>query len=332
MTIDLRPLSLGEILDRSVSTWRAHWLALFKIFLGLQLGTWVLMKAWELISSRYFPAARGGQRMVEMMQSDPMEAVKQMGGSWSVFAALMLFAMFGSYFCAIAATHYVYPRMIGQTSSVRGALTLASGQLTSIAGFCALFIAWVVGVGLLLVAPGSALVALSTRGEPGPAKVTLAVVGVLLALAGSVVLVLWLILRFMLGAQVLALEPGGAMHAFRRSNALSSGRVEPGFMGLTKIRLTIVFTVIALILLTVSGVFAIPQMALIFIYTNPMDPVHSNPDAIPLLFKVPAELIPVVVQAVLSPIMIVFNLVFYMDVRVRREGLDLELKLKAAQP
>ncbi len=330
--IDLRPLSLGEIIDRSVSIWRAHWRALFKIFLGLQLGTWVLMKAWELISSHYFPAARGGQRTIEMIQSDPLEALRQMGGSWAVFAALMLLSLFGSYFCAVAATHYVYPRMIGKTSSVSEALKRSVSQLSSIAGFCALVIGWTVGVGLLLVAPGAALVAISTRGEPGPASIALAVIGVLLALTGFGVLILWFILRFMLGAQVLALEPGGAAEAFRRSNTLSSGRVEPGLMGLTKIRLTIVFTVIALIMLTVSGVFAIPQMVLIFAYTNPLDPVHSNPDAIPLLFRVPAELIPVVVQAVLAPVLIVFDLVFYVDVRVRREGLDLELKLAATQP
>ncbi len=32
--VDLRPLTLGEIIDRSASFWRSNWKALFKLFLG----------------------------------------------------------------------------------------------------------------------------------------------------------------------------------------------------------------------------------------------------------------------------------------------------------
>src|SRR5207244_5838915 len=79
--MDLRPLTLGEVVDRSASLWRAHWKALFQLYLGFQLGEFVLLKAWEVITVRYFPIARGGQRMIEAFQSEPAEAVRQLAAS-----------------------------------------------------------------------------------------------------------------------------------------------------------------------------------------------------------------------------------------------------------
>ena len=63
--VDLRPLSLGEIIDRAATIWRTHWKALFKLFLGFQLATYVLMKGWELVAKTWFPISRGGARLMD---------------------------------------------------------------------------------------------------------------------------------------------------------------------------------------------------------------------------------------------------------------------------
>jgi hypothetical protein len=45
---------------------------------------------------------------------------------------------------------------------------------------------------------------------------------------------------------------------------------------------------------------------------------------------VPAQLLQVIAGAAISPLYVVFQVIFYVDMRVRREGLDLELSTKAA--
>ncbi len=326
--VDLRPLTVGEILDRSASIWRANWKALFKLFLGFQLATWVLTKVWELISRHYFPAPRGGARTLEAMQENPTELLTQLGGSLSVGVGFAVVAIFGSYFVSVAATRYVFPRMIGKTATLTQALAATWKQVGALSGFYGLMILWTVLVAGLLVLPGSALILFGTMGETTQTGAVLAALGGVLALSGLMIAFLWFILRFMLAAQVLALEDSGAVGAFRRSSELSSGRIGPGFMGLTKVRLTIVFTVIATLFVAVTIAFSIPQMIVQFAYTNPFDPAHSNPDAVPAYLSVPVELLQVIAQSVIAPLMIVFDIVFYADMRVRREGLDLALKLE----
>src|SRR5689334_1764996 len=120
--VDLRPLSLGEIIDRSASIWRAHWQALFKLFVGFQLAGYILLKGWELIAKRYFPISRGGARMIETIQSDPLEALRQLGGSSLVGFAMMGVNLFASYFVAVAATRYLFPKMVGQSATLGASL------------------------------------------------------------------------------------------------------------------------------------------------------------------------------------------------------------------
>ena len=83
------------------------------------------------------------------------------------------------------------------------------------------------------------------------------------------------------------------------------------------------------ILLVVGIVTGVPAMIVEFAYGHPFDPAGSDPDAVPQLLLIPAQLLQVGAQAVFSPLYLVFGALFYVDMRVRREGLDLELKLEA---
>ncbi|MBS1151989.1 MAG: hypothetical protein H6Q89_3687 [Myxococcaceae bacterium] len=329
--VDLRPLSLGEIIDRSASIWRANWRALFKLFLGFQLATYILMKGWELVGKTYFPVSRGGSRMVEMIQANPLEAVRQLGGSTLVAVAITWLSVFFSTFVAVVATRYLYPQLLGKRASLGESLQFTWGKRGAILGFYLLMTGWTLLVLVLALIPGSALFGGAFLVESGPASVVLGGLGVLGVGAALVVVVLWFFLRFMLASQVLALEEAGALGAFRRSNELSSGRVAEGLIGLTKVRLAIVFTVVAVIIMIVSVLFTIPQAVVQLVYANPFNPAGANLDAVPALLAVPTELLQVFAQTVIAPLWVVFDLVFYTDMRVRREGLDLELKLKEAQ-
>ena len=66
--------------------------------------------------------------------------------------------------------------------------------------------------------------------------------------------------------QILAIEDVGAWRAFRRADELSSGRVLAGFMGLVKVRLTVLITVMGGVLLLMSAVATIPTLIVGIIY------------------------------------------------------------------
>lgn len=321
---------MGEIIDRSASVWRANWKALFKLFLGFQLATYLLTKGWQLAAKTYFPKARGGAQFAEALKGDPLEALTEMGIGTGAGLGLMVISLFGSTFVAVAATRYVYPQLVGQRATLGESLAFAWSRVGSILGFFLLMGLWTLLVTVLALLPAGALIGGGFLSEDGPARILIFALGGLLAMGALGIVVLWFLLRFMLGAQVLALEEVGAIGAFRRSNALSSGRIGPGILGLTKIRLGIVFTVVAMIVLTVSYLFSIPQVIIVFVYANPFNPAGADLDAIPGLLGVPAELVQVIAQTAITPLWVVFDIVFYTDMRVRREGLDLEVKLEAA--
>jgi hypothetical protein len=141
---------------------------------------------------------------------------------------------------------------------------------------------------------------------------------------------LWCFLKFAPIGQVLAMEDLGPLATFRRTSALTSGRVGPGLLGLVKVRLTILITIIVLLLMMISLVSSAPVLFLQAVYGNIFDPLHATPDAVPQYLLVPAELVNVAVQSIVAPLYVAFQTVFYIDMRTRREGLDLELKLQRA--
>ena len=54
----------------------------------------------------------------------------------------------------------------------------------------------------------------------------------------------------------------------------------------------------------------------------------SSTGIVPAYLMVPAELLNLAVSAVMYPLYVAFQTLFYADMRMRREGLDLELQLK----
>jgi hypothetical protein len=198
-----------------------------------------------------------------------------------------------------------------------------------------------VAVSLLVFLGASAigmLLALPLRNlfvGPGAGRATWVVAG---ALVGSVVAVvcfvilfMWYVLRFLFVAPVLAVEELGARATFRRTGQLVSGRIGPGFSGRVKIRATVVVTAMMVVLLVVTSLGAVPSTLVTFAYSKPWDLAHYNPSAIPERLLVPSQLFQICVQSLFGPLYLALTCIFYVDMRVRREGLDLELKLKAFQ-
>jgi hypothetical protein len=330
----LRPLGLGELMDRSISFWRQHWRPLFQLAVAFQLAQLIVVKGAQLVSKRLFPLFGSGPDAMEQLRQAPAEALPQVAGFSAALLVAILGALFISQVAGVATSHFTWARLTGARPPSPGdAFRRAAQRLGDTAGAYALSLAWALAVSALMVGPGIGLavgaVVLAKQGPQGAA----AALGALAAVAfvgGVVLLILWFILRFILLSQVLAAEDGGALEAFRRAGRLASGRVGGGLLGLVKVRLTIVVTVLGGILLLVSLLMSLPTFIAGAIYGVTFQPGRGLDDVVPAVVLVPIELLQTVGGSLVAPLYVVFQVMFYGDMRARREGLDLELALEAA--
>ncbi|MDP3235180.1 MAG: hypothetical protein Q8N26_20525 [Myxococcales bacterium] len=327
----LQPLSIGEIVDRSTSFWRTNWKALFQLLLGFQLAQYILLKTLELFAQRTFPAAANVAAALEFAKTDPSTWLPQLGPVVLGSVVVVMVNALVSQVAGVALTGFVYPRLTSAgTPSVADALRLSAVRLGTTFGMFALSMAWSALASLVFLLPGGATVGggvwLALEGNRGAGGAVI-ILGLLLMFGGVVMLVLWFLIRFVLASQVLAVEDPSALACFRRTDQLSSGRVGPGLLGLVKGRLTLLITIIAFILLVVGLVTGLPELVVkgLFGEFNPTRAGASAPQAL----IVPAQLLQVIAGAAITPLYVVFQVVFYVDMRVRREGLDLELSTKA---
>lgn len=328
---DLRPLALGELVDRSALFWRAHLKPLFFLCLGFELVNYIFRKAFALTLER--TNALLWQSM-KQPQPEPMSAMDNYGTLALASTGVWLFLIWSYWLATLVITRYVVPIQLGQPARTTDGLRRGLHRLGSFTGAYLLSQLWGLGIGLLLVLPGTVLFGMGAfLGSRNPGSgtalvgVLLIIGGALLGLLGALAALLWYFLRFALLAPVFAMEDLSAMEAFRRSGALISGRVAPGLMGRVKVRAMILFTAVSGILIAVTLIFGLPSLIVRMAYGHFTDPSAAVTNPIPQALLVPMELFQVLGQALFTPLALVFSAMFYLDMRMRREGLDLERRL-----
>ncbi len=326
---DLRPLALGELIDRSATFWRKHLKPLFLLSFGFNLVTYILTKGLQLAmqetqATLQRELTKGGAT------SEMALAYGQLVGALAVTLVLTFWVYWLS---TLVVARYVVPVQLGEPVKPVDGLRRGLSKLGALTVAYLFSLLWALGVTLLLMLPGAALAGVGAwlaASDASPVLGFLLVgLGVLLGGFGVLAALLWYFLRFSLLAPVLALEDMSALKAFRRSGELLSGRVGPGFAGRVRVRAMILVTVVSFILVAVSLLSGMPALFVQFAYGNPLDPAGAGLDAVPQTLLVPAELLQVVGQALFSPLGLVFYAMFYLDMRMRREGLDLEKRLEA---
>jgi hypothetical protein len=320
----LQPLAMGELIDRSVSFWRARVKPLFQLYVPFELALYGVTKAATLLGQKSMPFA-SGRRLTEALQDTEHlpQLARQAALAAAGLAAIFLVDLWVGWWVGVAGTRYCVQAITGEAATLGDGLRTAlrrTGRIT-VAFLLSLF-QWGVA-GILCALPGAGLAFLGYRAViNGGTRGTVALVGGMLLIAfGAVIATLWYILRFMVTAQVLASEDIGGLAALRRSNALVSGRIGPGFVELVKVRATILLTVILLIRLVVQVMAGIPGMIIAVAYGK------NGLTDLPQGLLIPAELISTLAEAAFGPLFLTFTAFFYLDMRVRREGLDLQLRL-----
>jgi len=317
--VDVKPLALGELVDRAASFWRVHARRLFQVFLISGLVQYALLKA--VIAS----APILSRPSIGRAPPDFGELIPAVVGMFGIF----IVSAWISWCVLSSVAPYCWGQLTGAPVTLGAALRAAVARLgrVTLAYVLSLFQLFVALLLLPLVGVGIGILGARLEGAGG---IVLALFGVLLATLGALAALLWYVLRFMVMPQVLALEPGGLRDALKRSNALVSGRIGPGLLGLVKLRATIVMTAVFAIWTTASVLTSLPALIVQTVYGHIFDPAHADPSAIPQLLLIPAELVSQAAQSFLSPLYLAFTTLFYLDMRVRREGLDLALRLQRA--
>lgn len=311
---ELRPLSLGELLDRSFTIYRGNFWVLAGIMaipaaLGIPITFFVLRFDTTMFANPAAPAAPSPQAVL--------------GFAALYFAFLFVTAIVYS-IVAGAMTFAVSEAYLGRKSTIAAAYRSVRGKVWRLFGVAlnvmlrlagiAILVTFVVGgVGLLLISATALATRAVASGMPP------AVIGIVFGLMALVLYVLilatvvYLALRYAVAIPALALENLGVLASIRRSVRLTKGR-----RGHVFIAMLLAFIISLVGSMVFYMPFYIPSMVM-------MLRDHSVPAWLTMLSAVFAAL----GSCATSPIFMIVLVLCYYDTRVRKEAFDLQFMMAA---
>ncbi|MFJ4502338.1 hypothetical protein [Streptomyces sp. NPDC088864] len=307
--IPLRPLGIGEILDGAVTTMRAHW----RTVLGVTLAVSVVAQTCVLFIQRYLLP----EPPVLDADATGAEATRQVTESlrYSLLdgAPPLLITMLATIFTTAVLTVVVSRSVLGRPVTLSDAWAEARPRLLPLLGLTLLMAVLAAAIMTVGILPGFLL------GDT--AGVGLAFLGLLAAL----VVFVWLMVRFSLAAPALMLERQSIIASLKRSAKLvrNAWWRTCGVLALT--------WVLTFFVAMVVGVpFGVLAVALdggslgSFLTEGAADVGWS--------FLIVSALGDVVVATVTYPLSAGVMALLYVDQRIRREALDLDLARAAGLP
>jgi hypothetical protein len=295
MITPLRPMSTGEILDRTFNLYRNN----FALFAGIAVLPPALMLVVQLIQAGMV-ATPGHPR-------GPGSGLTAAGGigvmlGWIAYLVGLAVAHAATVF-AVSAVHLERTTTIGESyGRVRGRY----GRVVWVLIQASLRAFWPVVVLIMIVAFGAGLIA-AAKGGPPPAA--FAIVLVLLVVASFVVGIV-LYLRYALAVPACVLEDIKASAAIKRSVTLSAG---------SRGQIFVIYFLMAVITYIVMFVFLIPATYLAAL-------VAKGSPAVAILA---GGLAGFLAGALAGPIATIALSLVYFDQRVRKEAFDIQLMMAA---
>ncbi|MER5207632.1 hypothetical protein [Streptomyces sp. NPDC002825] len=307
--IPLRPLGMGEILDGAAKTLRTYW----RTVLSITVTVAVISQIADILAQRYLVPAAPELNP----DATPAEALEQSldaaQASLIGLGPALLVTMMASLVSAALLTVVISRAILGRPVSLGSAWQEARPRLLQMLGLTlllAVMVAAIVSVGLF---PGLLI--------GGAAGVALTFLGGL----GAMVAVVWLMIRFSLSSPALMLERQGIIPSLKRSAKLVQGswwRIF-GITMLTQL-LIFLFAMIIAIPFTIVG-FAVDGEGFEGVLSGTATTVGWP-------FLIVTGIGGVITSAITYPISAGVTVLLYVDQRIRREALDLELARAAGLP
>lgn len=314
---ELRPLSLGELLDRTFSYYRQH----FWLFIGImavpQVLSVVLNLALQLVSQ---PGA------APVTTGNPTEILRQLAPVLVIALAMLIVVLVGSfliYSVALGATANALSGVhLGRTATVKSAYQGLKGKVGRLFGLTFLILFLAFGIYLAMIIVGVLLgvaLALLVRAVTPAAGLALAIaIGgliILIVVAGLVLGVIFL-LRYALAVPALVLENLAVKEALNRSVFLTKG-----YKGQIFLIAMLMYLVTAVVSVVFQAPFLVVGLVLGFKF-----------GIMPLWLRIPYAISAGAGGALAGPFLMIALALAYYDTRVRKEGFDLQLMVAALEP
>lgn len=308
-TVELRPMSLGELLDHTFSLYRKN----FWVFVGIM----AIPASFGIPMNYLVLASQGDTLSAGRSPSVPSPGlILGFVAGYFVFVALMMFV----YSIAVAAaTFAVSESYLGRKSTVRGSYGKIRGKFWRLIGVVVNIFIRCLGIliGVMSVAVGLAIgiaaaIGVLAAGSGGRALMAAGVfLLVFLAYIGGIALVVYFALRYAVSIPALLLENLGVFASIRRSVQLTRGRRGHIFL--------------ALLLATIIGyvgviVFQGPLLAVTMIT------VIRN-GHVPAWLALLSSVFGAVGGAITGPISMIVLVLCYYDTRIRKEAFDLQFMM-----
>ncbi|MFF7250422.1 hypothetical protein ACFZBU_41895 [Embleya sp. NPDC008237] len=300
--IPLRPLSVGEILDGAFAAMRAHW----KVMIGIAVVVALLTQCLEvpvtwLLNREFSPSDLGDDPTGE-------EAWRYLRDTAALVIVPIVVATLGQIAATAMLTVVVSRAVIAKTMSAAQAWTAVRPLLPRLLGVT--FATWLIPVGTLLVAmlPGLLLLAVGAEG--------LGALLLLPGMIGGIVAAIYLYVCLSLAGPTLMLEKQSVRKSLERSRKLVTG---------SWWRVCGILLLIALIMTIVGGIIQTPFLLAsdgISAITASKASDIPDPSFVDLLITGVGS---VIAAALLYPFAAGATALLYIDQRIRREALDLDL-------
>ncbi|MEU0851835.1 glycerophosphoryl diester phosphodiesterase membrane domain-containing protein [Streptomyces flaveolus] len=302
--IPLRPLGVGEILDGAVSTMRTYWRTVLGISLTVAIFTEIIVVLLQgLVLDNTSSDALNDPDATLSELADALTATTVNSG------VIFLISLIGTVVATALLTTVTSRAVLGRPVTTREAWRDARPQVIKLFGLIVLLLLMVAGILLVAMLPGL-LVTATAGGDGGVALTALGF------LAGALVAV-WLMVRFSLASPALMLEKQGIKKAMGRSTKLVNGSWWRVF------GIQLLATVIANI---VASIIVIPFTFLAAALSG--DGVSGFLEGggdLGWTFLVISGVGSVIGSMITFPITAGVTVLLYIDQRIRREALDLEL-------
>ncbi|WP_325052784.1 hypothetical protein [Streptomyces triticirhizae] len=297
--VPLRPLTLGELFDGAVSTARAHWRTVLVISLGIAIVTQVV----ATLAMRLWLSDSEGLAALEDNPNPTDEELRQALGDILAFSSVTgIVTLLGSVLATAMLTIVVSRAVLGRDVTLAEAWADSRSRLLRL-------------LGVVLLVPLLAVLAVAVPG------LVLALSGIpalaVLGLLGGFVLAVWLYVRLSLAAPALMLERQGVIASLRRSAKLVEG---------TWWRIFGIQLLMLLLVVVVSGIIEFPAAAIAgFIDGSGTDSLTGGMSDLTWTYLILSGIGAVIAATITLPISAGVTALLYIDQRIRREALDLEL-------
>ncbi|MEU6481368.1 glycerophosphoryl diester phosphodiesterase membrane domain-containing protein [Streptomyces sp. NPDC047017] len=303
--IPLRPLGLGEILDGAVSTMRAHW----RTVLGISLAVAVVTQVISILVQRLALDGSVRGNALDNSHATPGELLRAMRDTMFGSGILFVVTTVGTVLATALLTTVTSRAVLGKPVTLGEAWRDARPQVLRLFGLILLLLVICLGVFAVGLVPG---IVIGAAGSP-IAGAAVAFLGIL----GTAVVALWLAIRFCLASPALMLEKQGIKKAMGRSAKL----VRDSWWRIFGIQLLAV-----LIVAIVSAVIGIPFGLVAAAFNDGGFAGLLDGSADPgWTYLIISGIGAVIGSMITLPISAGVTVLLYIDQRIRREGLDIEL-------